>query len=210
MRKSLVIIAVLILLCGCTNEYSLVISNDSFKENIDVIIDNNFSVDVEDDELTPFLQDKVAAVTTEDSYYKKKVKENDTYKEVNLKYNYNAKEFLKASSINLCFEYPELNFEKSYYINLQGYFYCLYGDSIDIKIKTNNKVNYHNADQVIDNVYIWHIDESNQSYVDVEIDVSKGFNYRIIWLIIGILIIIGICGLIGLYAYGKYQKKDQV
>lgn len=214
--KKILIIFILIFLTGCSAEYNLNISNNSFKENINVTIPNNMIPEKEesktelgiekDDQLTPFLEEKTNSLMNSDKFYKKKIKKLNDYTQVNMSYKYNENNFKEANSINLCFEYPELDFTENYYINLQGKFYCLYGDSVDIKIKTNNKVLFNNADEKIGNVYVWHIDESKIDFVDIKIEVSKGIS---IWLIIGIVSGLILLGAIGFCIYKIYIKSNE-
>ena len=183
-HKIIFVISLLILLTGCTSEYTLEISNNKFEEQISTVIPKNAipeltqevldgQVDL-DDQITPFLEEKTHSLITNDKFYDKKVINKDDFVIVELGYLYDENEFKKANSINTCFEYPELDFSEKYYINLQGAFYCLYGDTVDIKIKTNNNVVHNNADEVLGNTYIWRINEENSNYVDIQIEIEKG------------------------------------
>lgn len=218
-KKIIFIFFILILLTGCTSEYKLEISNGKFKENISATIPKNMvpqvqeEIDIDfeyDDPVTPFLEEKTASLTTNEDFYKKKIDEKNDYFKINLNYTYDEENFKIANSINTCFEYPELDFSKNYYINLQGAFYCLYGDSLDIKIKTKNKVVFNNADEVLGNTYIWHIDEKNVDYVDIKLDIKKGTPNNIIIGVI-ILVVAGIAtGIIGYKFYTKNKKRNTI
>lgn len=218
-RKILILI-ILVLLCGCSNEYTLKISNDKFKENINITIPKSMipvltqeqidaGIEI-DDQVTPFVEGKTASLITNDKFYKKKSIEYDDYFNVQMDYTYNENEFKDANSINLCFEYPELDFSESYYINLQGSFYCLYADSVDIKIETSNKVHFNNADEIQGNTYIWHIDESNSDYVDIKIEVDKGISTSTIFLIIVSCILIIAVAFVGYKFYIRNKEKNTI
>lgn len=214
-KKIILVFIMLILLTGCSSEYKLEISNNKFDENISAMIPKSMVLDIQneqnsdveyDDSITPFLEEKTSSLTTSDKFYEKKVSKSTDIIKVELNYTYDEENFKLANSINTCFEYPELDFSKTYYMNLQGNFYCLYGDSIDIKIKTKNKVNFNNADEVNENTYIWHIDENNADYVDIIIDIEKETPkntfigaFLVIVLIISILFV--------LYKFLKKNKK---
>lgn len=213
--KKVLILILLLLLTGCSTEYKLEISNNKFKENINAIIPKNMiqttneqeNIEIEyDDPITPFLEQKTSSLTSNDKFYKKKVTEKGDYFEVKMDYSYDEETFKNANSINTCFEFPELDFSESYYINLQGTFYCLYGDSIDIKINTKNKVKFNNADEVSGNTYIWHINEKNSDYVDIKIEVEKGTSTS---LITGIVLAVFIVTIIGIILYKFYSKNKQ-
>ena len=212
MKRRYLVLILLIFLTGCSTEYKLEISNNSFKETINFTAVNPVKyqeneVDIEtDDQLTPFIKKKTAALISNDKFYKKKVQKKDDYTQVELKYNFDEDEFKQASSINNCFQYPELDFSDNYYINLQGAFYCLYADSVDIKIETKNKVYYNNADEVQGNTYIWHIDESNIDYVDIKFEVDKGTSMKsIIVVTISLILVI----LISFIIYKVYKNKKE-
>lgn len=218
--KKILIIFMLFFITGCSTDYSLKISNNKFKENIDIIIPSSAipklsqeQIDEEielDDQVTPFIEGKTSALTTYDKFYKKKTFEYDNYFNVQMDYSYDEEEFKNASSINLCFEYSELDFSDNYYINLQGKFYCLYSDSIDIKIETKNKVYYNNADEIQGNTYIWHIDESNLDYVDIKIDIDKGVSKEMLVIILfAIALLIGVV-IIGYKFYTKNKEKNVI
>lgn len=214
--KKILIFILIILLTGCSSEYTLKITNNKFKENINVVIPKSIipsinpeEIDVEidyDDQITPFIESKTASLVNSDKFYKKKVAEYDNYFQIEMKYTYNEENFKKANSINSCFEYPQLDFSENYYINLQGAFYCLYTDTIDIKIETDNEVYFNNADEVDGNIYIWHIDGTNSDYVDIRIEIAKGIS---IGLIIGSILIslILISIIIMLYRFYKKNKN---
>lgn len=219
-HKIIIIIGLLILLTGCTSEYTLEISNNKFEEEITVVIPDSAipqptqevldgQVDL-DDQITPFIEGKTEALITNDKFYTKKVTKKDNFTFVDLKYSYDEKEFEKANSINTCFEYPELDFSNNYYINLQGAFYCLYGDSIDVKIKTKNKVVYNNADEVTGNTYIWHIDEKNVDYVDIKMNIKKGTPNNVLVGVILAVIGIAIASIIGYKFYTKNKKRNNI
>ena len=214
-RKFLIFI-MLILLTGCSSEYTLKIANNKFKENINIVIPKSIipSITQEeldlgiefDDQITPFIEQDTASLITNDKFYKKKVIEYDDYFQIDMNYKYDEESFKDANSVNTCFEYPELDFSENYYINLQGTFYCLYADSVDIKIKTNNKVYFNNADEIQGNTYIWHIDESNSDYVDIRIEVDKGISiYTIFAIIVGLVLVT----LITIIVYKFYKKRKE-
>jgi len=218
--KKILLVFMLIFLTGCSTEYTLTVSNDSFKENIDVVIPKDI-IPIEtqeiidagieiDDQITPFIKDKTASLITNDKYYKKKYIEYDDYYSINMKYTYNEENFKNSNSVNLCFEYPELDFSENYYINLQGKFYCLYSDSVDIKINTKNKVYYNNADEIDGNTYIWHINESNVDYVDIKIEIDKGIS-KTIFVYIGVAIVLLIAILFVVYkVFMKSRENNKI
>ena len=196
--KKFVLLILILLVSGCTTEYNLTIENNKFKEDIKIgisksLIDNTSTMPgvEKDDQLTPFIENPVSAFFSENNKnYEKKVEENENEYNINLKYNYTFNEFKGANSINSCFENIEMLGEDVYYINLSGNFYCLYSDSVDIKIKTNNKVTKHNADRKEGNTYIWNIHNGNANNVDILFEVSKNIKNKSIILEISIIVVL--------------------
>ena len=201
MKKYFVVILLTLMLCGCTAEYNLDISNNSFKENISVNINNSeipekspYPEIESDDLITPFLNNQYSALfSNEDALYDKKETYYDDYIDVKMKYKYTEEEFNDSNSLKLCFDNYEFLYKDYYYINAYGTFYCLYTDEMDINIKTNNKVTFNNADSVKGNVYTWHIDKTNMNDINIKIEMKKGISRNTILnyaLIICVIIII--------------------
>lgn len=214
--KKLIIFVLFIFITGCSVDYNLEVSNNSFKEKIDVVIDkseNSQSVgdsSVElDDQLTPFIEEPINAFFTPNKEnYKKKVKEFDNYYKISLSYNFNFSEFKKSNSLNSCFENVEIKEEDNkYYIHAYGAFYCLYEDVFNIKLKTKNNVINHNANSVNDNLYVWNIDNQNVNNVDVKIEINKGLPYK--RLIINISILISVVLIIGFIIYYLFLSNKE-
>lgn len=200
MKKNLAILLICLITCGCTTEYNLDISNDSFKENINISIDKSEiksespSPDIDpDDPITPFLNsDYPALFSDEKALYNKEQIDYDDHIDVKMNYKYKAEEFADSNSLKMCFENYEFNYKDNYSIHASGTFYCLYSDELNINIKTNNRVISNNADSVNGNVYTWHIDGVNSHDVDIQIEMSKGVSRDTIstYILVGIVIII--------------------
>ena len=214
--KKIILLFLLFLVCGCSVDYDLEISNNSFKENINIKIlksqipDSSSVNGVEiDDQITPFINEQTPAFFgIQDRFYHKKVNEQDDYYDINLNYKYTFEEFKHAYSINSCFENIEISGEDIYYIKLKGMFYCLYSDSVDIKIKTNNDVINHNADKVDGNTYIWYIHNGNQNNVDILFEVSKDIKNKSVILEITIIVVLLIISGIVFKVLKKKNKQS--
>jgi len=213
--KKILIVFMFFLVCGCSVDYNLEISNNSFKENIDVKISKseipdkstNDGVEV-DDQITPFINESTPSIFgVDDKFYNKNISETDEYFDINLKYDYTFDEFKNAYSIKSCFENVEILGEDVYYINLSGIFYCLYSDSVDIKIKTNNEVIKHNAQKQDGNTYIWNIHNGNVNNVDILFEVSKDIKNKN--LIMEILIIVSLLTVLGIVVLIIKKKNKE-
>lgn len=192
--KKILLIIVFLMLCGCTSNYKLEISNNRFSEHIEIFTDSmpdsankydEFGAEI-DNPLIAIIEDDVYSTTTKK--YKKRVKNNDNGVNITLDYKYDEATFAFANSLNNCFKTVEFHNDNTYYIHLSEDFKCLYSDSLDIEIVTKNKVLSNNAHEVLGNSYIWHISETNIDSIDIEIELEKGIstNNLILYWSIGI------------------------
>lgn len=190
----------LIILSGCSSSYTLIIDDNSFKEEINIQMENNIykTTPIEDFKQYPFYN-------STDEEYEKKIVDNGNYKDILLTYSYSPNKFADSTVINTCFDQHAYSFNNNQYdLLLSGKFKCLYGDSIDINIKTNNKVLSHNADNVNGNTYTWHIDQNNKNNVLIEMKIKKG---GVSDLFIGLIVAI-VIGIIGFIVLRTYKQKN--
>lgn len=173
-------IFLILICCGCSANYSLSISNDSFKENININTVNPSTKeqidDIEsDDQLTPLFEEKISALANKNSFYKKNIINNGEYSNIILDYEYNENNFGNSKLLNDCFEKFVFNKKDNYYIHAYGKFYCYYDEDIIIRINTDNEVVKTNSNSVDGNTYTWVISNENVDKVDIEFEVKKGF-----------------------------------
>lgn len=217
MKKIIFLLLFILFACGCEANYNLEISNNSFKENVDIIINKNeipsqsTHEEIEsDDQITPFLENKYSAFFSNDkSYYEKKVTYFDDYIDVKMNYDYKENEFGDSTSLNRCFE----NFifdhtDNSYYIHAYGEFYCLYTDVLNINVKTDNKVIKSNSTNIDGNTYTWVVDESNINDIDIEFEVSKGFPWKSLMKYSAITILLLVIVVAIIYYIKNLNKKN--
>lgn len=200
--RRIIFLLFLVLLCGCTGSYKLVIDDNILKENIYVNVTglNDYSNIISKD-YYPFHNNL-------DIIYKKDIvnKNNSTY--LNLEYEYKPEEFINSVSYSDCFYNRTYENNKDYYyIKMNNLMECYYGFDYDIIIETKNKVSYNNADKVSGNSYIWHVNEKNKNKVLIEIKVLKG-KYKSTDNIF-IFIFIGFVISIALLFYILYKKKSE-
>lgn len=200
--KKIIVFLSIFLLCGCTSTYKLDISNDKFSENINIFMpyykyqsEQNIDPETgaiieEDNQIDSFLNNKISALFSKKSYYKKKVVYDNDTASINMKYIYSEKEFEDSNSLKLCFDDYVFKYDSSYYIRAKGQFYCLYSDSVDIEIHTKNKVIKNNASEVNGNSYIWHINQENAQNVDILFEVEKGISRSTIIISVTIVVIL--------------------
>lgn len=224
MKKYLIMVLILLMICGCSNEYNLTIENDKIIEDIDVVIpksmiyanvenERNPETYVEsDDQITPFLKNDQYALENK-KYNKDVTEDNDNYY-VNLNYVYQSDEFVNGRALTHCFENITYENERDYYlINLSGRFYCLYGENTAINIKTPNVVKDNNADKVINNTYTWVIDNDNVNDVSISIKILKKTrieSYFLIGLIALSIVTIAIISVIVLPRIIDRKKNNEI
>lgn len=212
-------ISICLLLTGCSTEYNLEFSNNEIKEHIvanivdtDIPKQSSNNLAAHDDPITPFINNDQYPFAHNDSIkYDKKVDKKANSTIVSLDYKYSHEEFKKSRAFNSCFEEKEFKeTKKGYNLNFAGHFYCLYGDSVIINIKTNNEVISHNADKVSGNVYTWIIDKDNAQDANISINISKTsmFVKPIIYIVIGVVLLVLSIG--AYIAYNKIKNRDSI
>ena len=220
MKKKFIFLSILLLsLTGCKTTYNLEFSNNNIKEDITTTIlssdipkkDANAISEV-DDRVTPFIENDQYPIFNDTKIkYKKKVKKENDTTIVNLKYTYSHDEFRNSNTFKKCFRHAELvdNY-KDYELTFSGDFYCLYGEEVEINIKTNNKVLSNNADKVSGNTYTWVINKGNLEHANIKMKISKKSNITsyTLYVIIGIVVVV--LGLLGFGAYQTVKKREEV
>lgn len=216
-KKLLFIISFIFLLTGCSTEYNLSISNDGIKEHTVVTIpdsaipkkDSNGQVD---DRVTPFIaDDQYPFFGNEETIYKKKVTKKNGNTIVTLDYNFTHDNFKESYVYKGCFSNSEYEKDKNgYSLHLYGNFYCMHGNKVTIKIKTNNRVLEHNADKVSGNVYTWVIDSDNMLDTNIKIKLSKElWITRYIGYAIVIILLVGV-SIGGYKVYRRFVNSRDV
>ena len=204
--KYFIVIVCFLLLCGCTSSYNLIIDDDSFREEININMENDIY------RLYPFdennIEFKQYPIYQDNSkLYDTKVIDNGNNKDILLSYSYKPSEFKNSNALNLCFDKFVYKYDEDFYeIDLYGEFKCLYNnEDLDIRIITDKKVISNNADIVNGNTYVWHINKDNKDQVSINIKISNkksGFNY----LLVG-AIILGVIAL-GVYFVLVYRRNS--
>ncbi len=181
MKKKVVLLIIIgLFLTGCSNEYNLSIEGDNINEEIVSTIPNSdihvqteeeIAAGIEsDDQITPFINnDQYPFINNTKDKYIKNVSKDGNNTIVKLKYQYTLDNFKKSRVYNECFEKSQILREDGYIrLSFVGEFNCLYGDNLNINIKTDREVVNDTADDVDNNVYQWNINESNQNKVNIQ------------------------------------------
>lgn len=179
-KKILLIICALFLLTGCTPKITYEILNGDVTEQIDITLDNSIS----DEEIVNNLKYYLSNMDK----YEYNIEPIEGYKNVTVKAK-ESKDFENLETdrnlyLNRCFDIVYIeNTDKKYTLNTSKKFKCIMFedmifDSVDVSIKTYNKVYENNADEVDNITYTWHFDSSN--YTDKNITIVLG-NGKYVW-----------------------------
>lgn len=207
MKKIIFILVSLFILTGCDVEYNLEIVDDNINETVSVFLENNSDNKDKIDSLINY--DAYAVVNSiSQKKYDKEVIKSDNKVNVNFKYNYLFDGYRKSSLFNSCYENYGLHYDdKYYYITTSEKFNCMVYDfvpidNVKIKIKSIYKVIDNNADEIIDDVYVWNINSSNADNKPIKFVFDKNTYDNVEdkndFILLGIIIIIGI----GLILFG--------
>ena len=193
MKKTfLIIIALIFLTSGCSVNYQLEISDETFKESSTIYTDSSQNEQYKDSSLSNFLlsfensyipsffnstnyDDLTGGEQANVEYYTiaKYINGNDIG--IRSSYDFSAYNLYQSRMINECFK--EISLQKNedtYRLNTstgcQAFTKYPLLDDVTIKIVTEYNVISNNADEVLDNEYIWHINKDN--YQDIRLNFS--------------------------------------
>ena len=213
MKKILILLILMISLTGCEAVYNLDINNNTFTEEL--ILTTNDKRSKSQKTVNVALKSKIPV---DDNYYKPEVnfKQNnlkyyqiskiDTDNELGARYkaNLTKEEYLTSTLVKEHFPNFKLN-ETGNIISLNlGKKENIFDnypdlDKLTINITINNKVTKHNADGVNNNIYTRNLTKDNYNKKEIYLNYNKNekhseteeekFNYNIIFIIIGIIII---------------------
>ena len=218
-NKLLLFIPFILLLSGCTVEYTIDFQGENVIEKIEG--------DVSDEEAAPEVEDRsdvnqiyynlyleeYPLINNANEKYVRNVTDIDGGKHYKFNYIY-YNNYKDSKIINSCFEnriYEET--DDFYYINLTGKFTCLYGDKVDILVRSEKAVLEDNANSVKNGTYKWVIDKENSDNVNILLSVSKNIdaNYKEYkvhtspFKIIAFIILI----VLSVITYLLYRKKEK-
>lgn len=193
--KTLLLISILFLLCGCSAEVNLEITNGKVIEDIKItaIADDTNTKDsfkgsfreyvpVYNEVIIPDLEPDVKVDNVK--YYQKSTNELDNGYIFNYKYTFGFDDYNKARSLKRSFRSAtlETNYKEktiTLYTDKTGILlmedYSNFSDLV-INIKTNYEVLENNADSVLDNVYTWKFtqnDNKKNIYLKMNSEVKK-------------------------------------
>lgn len=179
MKKRIILLLVALLLTGCTCEYNLNISNNTYTEKI-IINSSNSSelnknwkipVDIEEYE---FIAGADGDYEVSGDIYNYKLNGND----LTLNYTFTKSSFSNSTIPNECYsKFSITNYEDSIIISTSDKFLCLdrYENltSVKINITIDKPVTSNDADTVKGNTYTWLITKNNANNKPINIIINN-------------------------------------
>ncbi len=176
MKKTIILLILILFLCGCQAEYNIKFNDSEINEEIKIYEDNSILEEYDDEEEELFNDEINYWELDLDYYTKEKYKENNT---TGYKYNsyFTYDEFKTLTALNRCYEKFEFQKEPTVKIQTSNDFLCLNDyqefDSFAITIETNYKVISSNADKKDGNKHTWIINKKNHKNKPIKIEIDK-------------------------------------
>ena len=210
--KYLPILPILIILSGCSNDYELIIDNNTINEKVNFEIKNedydkailiNRIFTITNNILETDTKEDIAKKVINDlrgNNFKPSYESDDLYnKKVNgdnieLNYTFKSNDFKTSNIFTYCFGNYFFDSNEDYYlIKGSGGFSCLINSKMTIAIKSKYRIIDNNADKIKGNVYYWNFNSENNLDKELYIQVSKKYknknNSNNYWLITLVLIL---------------------
>lgn len=215
--KSLILVFLIFMMCGCTAEVNLDVSDNKIKESVNITFYQNilYPKDIIKSSFRNYIpiyaEDLIVDTMPDepaddiDYYEKKEIDLGDGYK-FNYSYTFNIDEYEKARTVKNGFASYDISYnkdantlllvtEKDNLLYFEDYEEL---EEVKINIKTDYPVKENNADEVNGNVYTWIFKKDEPNNITLVMDtndiVDKKANHNnnmtIISFIIGVIIFI--------------------
>lgn len=210
--KCLILVFLIFMMCGCTAEVNLDISDNKIKESVDITFYQNalYPKDIIKSSFRnyiPVYAKNLIVDTMPDEplegidYYTKKETDLGNGYKFNYSYDFNINEYKEARTVKDGFRSYNITFNQDdHTISLFAEGTLLYFneypelEEVKINIKTDYLVKENNADNVKDNTYTWVFKKDDVKSINMLIDTSdvvKNVDNTNIIIIAYILIVIG-------------------
>lgn len=175
--KKVILLCVILFITGCDVEYNIHFNETTIRETITLNIENNN----ENKEIINYLNETpfyaiINQYTKKE--YNKEITENNNYKKYNFSYEYKNKENF-ATRFNNCYDaYSITENNNIVSFNTSKEFKCMVYDynpiqNLIINITSEYVVTEHNADEVVNGVYKWHINDNNKENKPIKFSFDK-------------------------------------
>ena len=210
--KCLILVFLIFMMCGCTAEVNLDISDNKIKESVDITFYQNalYPKDIIKSSFRNYIPVYARNLIVDtmpdeplegiDYYTKKETDLGNGYK-FNYSYDFNINEYKEARTVKDGFRSYNISFNQDdHTISLFAEGTLLYFneypelEEVKINIKTDCLVKENNADDVKDNTYTWVFKKDDVKSINMLIDTSdvvKNVDNTNIIIIASILIVIG-------------------
>ena len=210
--KCLILVFLIFMMCGCTAEVNLDISDNKIRESVDITFYQNvlYPKDIIKTSFRnyiPVYAKNLIVDTMPDEplegidYYTKKETDLGNGYKFNYSYDFNINEYKEARTVKDGFRSYNISFNQDdHTISLFAEGTLLYFneypelEEVKINIKTDYLVKENNADNVKDNTYTWVFKKDDVKSINMLIDTSdvvKNVDNTNIIIIASILIVIG-------------------
>ena len=210
--KCLILVFLIFMMCGCTAEVNLDISDNKIRESVDITFYQNvlYPKDIIKTSFRnyiPVYAKNLIVDTMPDEplegidYYTKKETDLGNGYKFNYSYDFNINEYKNARTVKDGFRSYNISFNRDdHTISLFAEGTLLYFneypelEEVKINIKTDYLVKENNADNVKDNTYTWVFKKDDVKSINMLIDTSdvvKNVDNTNIIIIASILIVIG-------------------
>ena len=164
MKKLICVLILVLFLTGCDVSYRLEFIDDDLTETINLTIPTS-----EENKINQLKNSQIYAINNSISQQLYNVDYNQGLFNFNAQYiyTYSKESFRHALYANECFEaFSFAQQDNNYILSTSEGFKCMslyyyFADNVNIEINTNHVVIENNADQVVDNTYIWNINNEN-------------------------------------------------
>ncbi len=222
--KKILILLVMLFVTGCGAKYSIDFTDDSVTESLVLSSVNSQEYDaIKNGTFAPVPAFKDSAINLEEpvknegvEYYDLRAVDNN----VQLKYKFSLSDYENSYLGNLCYDYFKVfEEEDSIIFSTNNNFKCFYDwydiDNFDVVMTTNHDVLFHNADEVTNDAYIWHVSKNTKDDESIQISFSKeakktvfsSGRVKLILIVSGIGLLILVLALI---IYVRYKKVNSI
>ena len=211
MKKSLLVLIVLILCSGCNIKYNANFS-DSMREEVIVFdnshIDDKFNLEegfMDGMSAFEFFFQTLPYRANSDG--KGNYSANKSFNDINdfIDNSFVFNKLISSDSIKVKGSNVNINITSK---NLKDNFDI---DSLEVSLYIPYYVSKHNADKVSDNTYTWIIKDINKDSIKVKFDMSKAANFRYkIFAVIAIALIIGAAAWVVMYFIKRNKEANEI
>lgn len=219
--KCMVLILIALFITGCDFKYEMSITHNTVKEKVTLSEENSENINSFLEVMDSMMQEYEN--TSKGKFdIQKKIGKNQAY------YTFGYKESLSSlknsdtlSILKGCYDKVDvLDYENKYLLSTSPEFLCYEYYSLlengTIDIYTDHQVTFHNADEVKDSHYIWHINKENAKERAIQLEFAKnkynnsGILNGLKALLIGVGVILSVLAVGAGYIYIKHKRVNKI